>query len=157
MPMQPLAPGVTAPDFTLLDQHGRPQRLSKILETKAVVLYFYPKDETYGCTKQACFFRDSYEDFQALGAEVVGISADGVDSHKQFIAHHQLPFVLLSDPQRTVHHLYGVERSLFGMVGARITFVIDQHGIVRKQFDSLLNFSGHIAESLAVLQSLAAK
>ncbi len=144
-----------APDFTLLDQHGRPQRLSKILETKAVVLYFYPKNETYGCTKEACAFRDSYEDFTDLGVEVIGVSADGVDSHKDFIAHHQLPFLLLSDADRSVHKRYGVAQGILGLLSSRITFVIDQQGIIRKKFDSLTNFNGHVTESLAILKELA--
>lgn len=154
--MSRLTIGSPAPDFTLTDQHGQPQQLSKLLKTKAVVLYFYPKNETWGCTKEACAFRDSYEDFTDLGAEVVGISADSAVSHQDFIAHHQLPFVLLSDPDRAVQKLYGVERAMFGLLGARITFVIDQRGIVRKTFDSLIDFQGHVQESLAILRNLRA-
>ncbi len=144
-----------APNFTLPDQHGDLQSLLDILKTKAVVLYFYPKDGTYGCTKEACAFRDRYEDFLALGAEVIGVSADAIDSHQEFMTHHQLPFLLLSDPDRRVHKMYGVDRGFFGLVSARITFVIDQKGIIRKTFDSLIDFEGHVRESLAILKELA--
>ncbi len=152
--MSSLALGAQAPDFTLTDQYGRQQQLSTLLKTKAVVLYFYPKDGTYGCTKEACAFRDSYEDFTDLGAEVIGVSADPIDSHKTFNDQHQLPFLLLSDPDRSVHKLYGVDKGFFGLVSARITFVIDQKAIVRKTFDSLMDFKGHVTESLSILKGL---
>jgi thioredoxin-dependent peroxiredoxin len=150
--MPSLTLGSTAPDFSLLDQDGQLQSLSKILQKKAVVLYFYPKDETYGCTKEACAFRDTHEVFTDMGAEVIGISADDVNSHARFANRHQLPFLLLSDPQRKVHELYGVERGFFGLVSARVTFVIDRQGIIRQTFDSLINFNGHVEASLAILK-----
>ena len=106
--------GDRAPDFTLPDAEGRPVRLAELLSKKAVVLYFYPKDETPGCTAESCAFRDAYDDFTAAGAEVVGVSRDDGASHGRFAAHHKLPFVLLADPQGGVHELYGI-RSQIGI------------------------------------------
>jgi thioredoxin-dependent peroxiredoxin len=151
MPTLPI--GTPAPDFSLLDQEGNAQTLSNILKDKAVVLYFYPKNETYGCTKEACAFRDSHEVFTDLGAEVIGISADSVNSHQRFQNNHKLPFLLLSDPDRKVHQLYGVTKSFFGLVPGRVTFVIDRKGIVQKVFDSMMDFEGHVKESLSYLQA----
>src|SRR3989338_7689460 len=100
--------GDTAPDFTLQNQEGKPVRLKDFLGKKNIVLYFYPKDETPGCTKEACAFRDSYEVFKEEGAEVIGISSDSADSHRRFASHHRLPFTLLSDEGGEVRKLYGV-------------------------------------------------
>jgi thioredoxin-dependent peroxiredoxin len=150
MPALPI--GSAAPDFSLLDQRGELQTLSKILKDKAVVLYFYPKDETYGCTKEACAFRDSHEVFTDMGAVVIGVSADDVASHARFQKRHELPFLLLSDPGRKVHELYGVEKGFFGLISGRVTFVIDRKGIIRQTFDSLINFEGHVQASLAILK-----
>jgi peroxiredoxin Q/BCP len=144
--------GATAPDFTLLDQSGNTQTLSAILQHKAVVLYFYPKNETYGCTKEACAFRDSHEAFTDMGVEVIGVSADSVASHAQFGGHHKLPFILLSDPDKAVHKRYGVDKGFLGLLAARVTFVIDQQGIVRNVFDSLVDFEGHVKASMTALQ-----
>ena len=146
--------GHKAPDFILKDQNGAAFRLSEILKTHAVVLYFYPKDETYGCTKEACFFRDAFEDFVDAGAIVVGVSADSVASHEKFAENHRLPFTLLSDPDKAVHKKYGVEKGFLGILSARVTFVIDQQGVIRKTFDSLGNFEGHVKESLKVIKLL---
>ena len=109
-------PGDKAPDFTLPAQGGAPVRLSDRLGERVVVLYFYPKDDTPGCTKEACAFRDSYEVFTDAGAEVIGISSDSVDSHAAFAGHHKLPFTLLSDEGGKVRKKYGVPSSL-GPVG----------------------------------------
>lgn len=146
--------GSIAPDFTLMDQDGHEFSLSKALKSTAVVLYFYPKNETYGCTKEACAFRDRYEDFVEAGAQVVGVSADSISSHQLFIANRKLPFTLLSDPDKTVHRLYGVGTGLLGMFSKRITFVIDQQGIIKKTFDSLIDFEGHVEQSLKELRKI---
>jgi thioredoxin-dependent peroxiredoxin len=143
--------GDPAPDFTLLDQDGRPFSLSQALQSQAVVLYFYPKDETFGCTKEACHFRDSFEAFVDIGATVVGVSADSVDSHRQFIANRKLPFTLLSDPDKVVHRQYGVGTGLLGILNRRLTFVIDRQGIIRSRFDSSVDFKGHVTASLKAL------
>ena len=143
--------GDPAPDFTLLDQDGRPFTLSQALQSKAVVLYFYPKDETFGCTKEACHFRDAFVDFVDLGATVVGVSADSPESHRQFIANRKLPFTLLSDQDKAVHRKYGVGTGLLGILKRRLTFVIDAQGVIRGCFDSTLDFKGHVTASLNAL------
>jgi len=145
--------GERAPDFTLPDAAGQAVRLADLLARKVVVLYFYPKDETAGCTAEACAFRDAYEDFTAAGAEVVGVSRDDAASHTRFAAHHKLPFTLLSDADGTVHALYGIQSRL-GFLRDRVTFVIDRSGIVRKVFTSMINMRGHIQSSLPVVRGL---
>ncbi|HEX2901238.1 MAG TPA: peroxiredoxin [Bacteroidia bacterium] len=142
-----------APDFSLQDQTGKTFRLGDALKNGPVVLYFYPKNETYGCTKEACFFRDAYEDFVAAGTQVVGVSADSIASHQRFIANHRLPFTLLSDPSKAVHRLFGVEKGFLGILSPRVTFVIDRQGRICKSFSSSINIEGHVTESLKILQA----
>jgi thioredoxin-dependent peroxiredoxin len=149
-----VAVGMLAPDFTLPSQTGEPVRLHDLLQTHAVVLYFYPKDETPGCTAEACSFRDSYEVFKEAGAEVVGLSSDSVKSHQGFASHHQLPFTLLSDEGGKVRSLYGA-RSVLGLLPGRVTYVIDRSGVVRHVFSSQLNAQRHIQEALSALQSMS--
>lgn len=146
--------GTPAPEFELRNQNGHLVRLSDYLGIKNIVLYFYPKDETAGCTKEACGFRDSYEDFITAGAEVIGVSADSVDSHKLFALNRRLPFQLLSDPDNHVRKLYGVSGSLFGMIPGRETFVIDKKGVIRHHFSSQFQIDNHISESLEILKGL---
>ena len=145
--------GDTAPDFTLSSQTGEPISLKDFRGQKAVVLYFYPKDDTPGCTKESCGFRDSYETFTDVGAEVIGISGDSVSSHQQFASKYQLPFTLISDVGNKVRQLYGVPAT-FGLLPGRVTYVIDKEGVVRNIFNSQLNFQGHIDESLKTLQGM---
>lgn len=142
--------GDMALDFTLTSQEGEPISLKDFRGQKCVVLYFYPKDDTPGCTKESCGFRDRYEDFSQAGAEVIGISGDSIDSHQKFATKYQLPFTLLSDPGDRVRKLYGVPAT-FGLLPGRVTYVIDKDGIVRHIFNSQLNFQGHIDESLQTL------
>src|SRR3990167_5795797 len=143
--------GDTAPDFTLQNQEGKPVRLKDFLGKKNIVLYFYPKDETPGCTKEACAFRDSYEVFKEEGAEVIGISSDSADSHRRFASHHRLPFTLLSDEGGKVRKLYCVGSPL-GLIPGRVTFVIDQKRIVRHIFSSQFNAIRHVKEALVILK-----
>ncbi len=143
--------GDMAPDFELKDKDKNTVRLSDYRGEKNVVVYFYPKDETPGCTAQACSFRDSYEDFQQAGAEVIGISSDGSSSHEGFAANHRLPFVLLSDLTGSVRKAYGAY-DMFGMIPGRVTFVINKEGRVIHKFDSQLSPTKHIEESLHILQ-----
>jgi peroxiredoxin Q/BCP len=119
-----------------------------------VVLYFYPKDDTPGCTAQACSFRDQYEDFKDLGAEVVGISSDSVKSHQKFTAKHNLPFVLLADEKAEVRKLYEVPRALLGLLPGRVTYVIDKNGVVQYIFNSLSGAVDHVSKTKEVLQGL---
>ncbi len=145
--------GDLAPDFELLNQDGHPVRLADYLGKKNIVLYFYPKDETPGCVKEACGFRDSYEDFGAAGAEVLGVSADSVDSHKAFQRNRRLPFQLLSDPDNELSKKYGVTASLMGFLPGRETFVIGKTGRVLHHFSSHFQIDGHISEALDVLKT----
>lgn len=147
--------GDTAPDFTLPSQTGTSVKLSD-LRGKSVVLFFYPKDDTPGCTKESCAFRDQYEVFQNVGAEVIGVSADSPESHQRFAAKYQLPFTLLSDTGNQVRKLYGVPATL-GLLPGRVTYVIDQQGVVQHIFNSQFNFQGHIDESLKTLQQIGAR
>jgi thioredoxin-dependent peroxiredoxin len=126
--------GDLAPDFTLSAQSGAPVSLGDFLGKTALVLYFYPKDNTSVCTAEACAFRDSYEVFKDAGAEVIGISSDSVESHQQFAAAHRLPFNLLSDVGGVIRKRYGVPTA-FGLPG-RVTYIIDRQGIVRHIFFS---------------------
>ena len=147
--------GDVAPDFTLPDQLGAPVRLGDLVGRKTVVLYFYPKDDTPGCTIEARAFRDSYEEFSAQGAQVVGVSSDSVRSHRRFAQRHDLPFLLLSDADGAVRRLYGVEKTL-GLLPGRVTYVIDQTGVVRHVYSSQLRATRHPREALMVLSALGA-
>ena len=145
--------GDQAPDFELPDANGQKVRLYDWVGTKNIVLFFYPKDDTPGCTKEACAFRDSYESFQDLGAEVIGISSDGEQSHQSFAEKHRLPYTLLSDVGSKVRKLYGVPKTL-GIFPGRVTYLIDKEGMVRHIFSSQLNILGHINEALDILKSI---
>ena len=142
--------GARAPEFTLPDASGKDVRLADF-RGRPVVLYFYPKDDTPGCTKEACSFRDQYEDFQDAGAVVLGVSSDSAESHRKFAARHRLPFTLLSDRGGRVRKLYGVPATL-GLLPGRVTFVIDGGGVVRHVFSSQLDATRHVAEALEVLR-----
>jgi peroxiredoxin Q/BCP len=145
--------GDKVPDFTLKAQDGTQVRLYDLLAQKPVVLFFYPKDNTPGCTKEACSFRDRYSVFQTQGAEVVGISADTVFSHQQFASAYQLPFLLLSDDGNKIRSLFGVPSTLMILPG-RVTYVIDQQGVVCQIFNSQLDVEGHIDTALKAIQSI---
>lgn len=144
--------GKEAPDFTL---SGEPETVSlrSFRGKSVVVLFFYPKDGTAICTKEACSFRDSYQDFSDSGATVIGISSDSVDSHKEFAQQHRLPFLLLSDPDGKVRKLYNVKPTL-GIMPGRATFVVDKEGIIRHSFQSQLDATKHVNEALRSVKSL---
>jgi peroxiredoxin Q/BCP len=148
--------GDKAPDFTLTSQAAQAVRLSDRLGERTVVLYFYPKDETPGCTKEACAFRDSYEVFAQAGAEVIGVSSDSADKHAAFAGHHQLPFTLLSDDKGEVRKSYGVPSTL-GLLPGRVTYVIDRTGTVRHIFSSQINIGRHVNDALDVVKQLQAE
>lgn len=141
------------PDFTLPDADGRPVSLHDFRGKAAVVLYFYPKDNTSICTAQACSFRDSYEAFREAGAEVIGVSADPVASHRQFAERQRLPFRLLSDVGGSLRVRYGVAKTLWLLPG-RVTYLIDRAGIVRHIFSSQFQAARHVAEALRVLREI---
>lgn len=151
--MTSIKAGDPAPNFSLPSQSGKIVSLQDFLGKKCVVLYFYPKDDTPGCTAESCAFRDRYEVFQEAGAEVIGISADSPDSHQRFATKYQLPFTLLSDADNQIRKSYGVPPTLFVLPG-RVTYVIDKEGIVRHVFDSQFDFKAHVEEALKTLQGI---
>jgi peroxiredoxin Q/BCP len=144
--------GDKIPSFSLQDQNGEVFSIDNFLGTTAMVIYFYPKDDTPGCTKEACSFRDTYSEFRDLNAKVIGISADNVASHKKFAEKYNLPFTLLSDTNNKVRKLFGVPGSLFGLIPGRVTYIVDKNGIVTEIYDNMFNAEGHIEESLKALQ-----
>jgi peroxiredoxin Q/BCP len=148
-----MKPGDRAPDFELPASQGRTVKLADFRGKKTIVLYFYPKDETPGCTAEACSFRDEYEDFTAAGAEVIGVSDDSVASHDQFAEHHHLPFVLASDTGGALREKMGVKKTL-GMLKGRVTFVIDRDGVIRDRFDSQIRFKAHVSHALELVKQL---
>lgn len=149
-----LKEGDKAPDFTLKTQDGAEVTLSKVLQKSCVVLYFYPKDDTPGCRKEACLFRDMHKEFREAGAEIFGVSVDAVDSHKKFQQKYNLTFTLLADPDKKVVELYGV-KSLLG-IAKRVTFVMDKTGVIRKIYPDV-DVSLHGQEVLTFVKSLTAK
>lgn len=146
-----IAVGDVAPEITLPDQDGTPVSLSAF-RGRWLVVYFYPADDSPGCTKESCAFRDAYEDFTDLGAEVVGISGDSTESHKAFADKHRLPFTLLADTDGEAKRAFGVRSSL-GVLPGRTTYVIDPEGVVRKVFNSQLQFARHHREALDTIRA----
>jgi peroxiredoxin Q/BCP len=144
--------GDRVPNFSLPSQTGTTFNIGDLIGKKSLVIYFYPKDDTPGCTAESCAFRDSYEVFTDAGAEVIGISADSPQSHQQFAQKYNLPFTLLSDSDNRVRKLFGVPSTLFVLPG-RVTYIIDKAGIVRHIFDSMLDFKAHVTESLNTIKS----
>ena len=132
--------------FTAVKQDGTAFD-SNSIQNKPVVIYFYPKDNTPGCTTQACSFRDAYQDFQDLGAEVIGVSGDSVSSHQNFQQKHKLPFVLLSDSDRKLRKLFGVPTALFGLIPGRVTYVFNASGKAIYIFDNM-SAKNHIIKAL---------
>ena len=159
--------GHAAPEFEKTTQKGETITLAKLRGVegegtggskakgnRAVVLYFYPKDETPGCTAEACSFRDAYEDFVDAGAVVVGVSADSLASHEQFAAHHRLPFELISDEDGALRRAYNVPTSMLGLLPGRVTYVIDRDGKVQHVFNSQLQAKRHVEEALEVVRRI---
>jgi thioredoxin-dependent peroxiredoxin len=145
--------GEAMPETNVVGEAGPVQLRDRV--GKTLVVYFYPKDETPGCTAEACGFRDRYEDFVAAGAEVIGISRDSGESHASFKQHHKLPFTLLSDPGGKVASQWGVGKTL-GILPGRVTFVFDRGGVCRHRFDSQLRAGKHVDEALAIVKKLSA-
>lgn len=144
-----------APDFELPDGSGKSVRLSSYKGVNSVVVYFYPKDDTEICTKQACSFRDSYAKFQDKGAVILGISDDSTESHAAFATKYKLPFTLLSDKDGRVRKLYGVKKK-FGIIPGRVTFVLDREGIVRHVYSALVESYQHVYEALGTISATQA-
>ncbi len=145
--------GDLAPDFTLPTQDGSEVSLASLVARGPLVLFFYPKDETAGCTAEVCSFRDAHETFVEAGAVVVGISSDDVDSHQRFASRHRLPYTLLADRGGKVRAAFGVKKTL-GLLPGRVTYVIDRDRRVRHVHDAQILATSHVGEALAVVQRL---
>ncbi len=152
--MKKIEVGSDVPSFTLKDQYGESFSIDSVLGKKNLVIYFYPKDESAGCTRQACLFRDQFDQFAEADAMIIGISAQSVKSHAEFARHHRLKFTLLSDPGNKVRKLFGVPGDLFGLVPGRVTYVINQDGKVVYTFNSQSRVEKHVEESLRILREL---
>jgi len=149
-----LKSGDQIPHFQLKDQNKVLVDSKQLIGDKALVLFFYPKDDTPGCTAEACAFRDQFEVFVEAGAQVVGISADSPDSHKAFALKHKLPYTLLSDDNNQLRKQFGVPKSMLGLLPGRVTYIMDKDGIIRHTFNSQFNVNKHVEEALKVISSL---
>lgn len=148
-----LGVGDKIPEFSTKDDHGQDFYSNTIIGKTPLVIYFYPKNFTPGCTKEACDFRDSYADFKALGAEVIGISSDSVKSHERFKRRYQLPFIFLSDRKGKLRKLFGVKSELLGLLPGRETYVVDKNGVIQLKFNSM-NASKHFHKAITKLKEI---
>ena len=151
-PMTEIKTGSTIPLFALSDQEGHEFDIKSVLGKKNLVIYFYPKDDTPGCTKEACSFRDQFEVFSEADAVIIGISGQSVKSHKEFAEKHRLPFTLLSDEGNKIRNLFGVPTNFLGLLPGRVTYVADKMGKVIYIFNSQTQASKHVEEALRVLK-----
>lgn len=145
--------GDKIPNFTALTVDGATFSSTSVVGEKPVVIYFYPKDNTPQCTAQACSFRDKYEDFTDLGAEVIGISSDGLASHEKFKQQYKLPFILLSDADKKIQKLFGVPKALFGILPGRVTYVADKNGLIIMVFNNIMA-ANHIPKALTAVKRI---
>jgi thioredoxin-dependent peroxiredoxin len=152
--MNEIKVGSSIPAFTLLDQNGNLFDINSVIGTKNLVIYFYPKDDSPGCTKEACSFRDQFEVFKEADAVIIGISGQSVESHKEFAEKHRLSFILLSDEGNKIRKQFGVPSDLLGLLPGRVTFVADKKGKVIFVFNSQKQAAKHVDEALRVLKKL---
>jgi peroxiredoxin Q/BCP len=143
--------GDKVPHFKAKDTNGLDFDSANLVGKKPLVIYFYPRDNTPGCITEACSFRDQYEDFKDLGAEVIGISSDSVASHQHFRAQYKLPFILLSDSDKKIRKLFGVPTAILGLLPGRVTYVIDTEGTIVMLFDSLFA-AKHLPKALEAMK-----
>ena len=143
--------GEKAPDFSLLDQDGKIRSLKKL--QKPLVLFFYPKDNTPGCTAEACSFRDEYEEFKKLNYEVWGVSGDSTESHNQFAKTYKLPFPLLFDSNNSLRRAFRISNFL-GVIPGRVTFIIDKNKTIIHLYSNLANGPAHVEESIKFIKTL---
>ncbi len=153
-PTHTLVKGQSVVPFTLKDQNDSLFTISDFIGKKNLVIYFYPKDDTPGCTKEACKFRDEFEIFTELDAIVIGISADSPESHQKFAKKYNLPFTLLSDPENQVRNSFGVKPEFLGIIPGRVTFIVDRTGTIQYVFNSLSKAEQHVEEAKKILISL---
>jgi thioredoxin-dependent peroxiredoxin len=146
--------GEQAPHIKGLNQEGSLVDTNTYIGSKNLIIYFYPKDETKGCTAQACSFRDAYEDFKDLNCEVIGISGDNEASHKNFAEHHRLPFILLSDKNKEIRKAFQVPKDFLGLIPGRYTFVINKEGVIIDIFHDAINMQKHVQTALEKIKSL---
>jgi len=144
--------GSTIPSFTLPDQNGELFDINTVLGKKNLVIYFYPKDDTPGCTAQACSFRDQFEVFTEADAVIIGISGQSVESHKEFALKHRLTFTLLSDEGNNIRKQFGVPTNFLGLLPGRVTYVADKTGKVIYIFNSQTQATKHVDEALRILK-----
>lgn len=154
MSAKKLTTGDKIPHFELRDQDNRLFKMSEHLGKYPLVIYFYPKDDTPGCTAEACSFRDQYEDFTVHEAKVIGISSDTVQSHKDFAEKYRLPFTLLSDPDEQVRQKFGVPGSFLGLFPGRVSYVVDEEGIIQSVYNSQSKATQHVEEAISQLKSM---
>lgn len=152
--MNKLQVGSEISKFSLKNQYNTDIHIADLIGKKSLVIYFYPKDDTPGCTAEACSFRDEYEYFVEMGAEVIGISADSVESHKKFADKYHLSFTLLSDIDNQIRKQFGVPTDMFGLIPGRVTYIIDKSGIIRHIFKAQFNAKKHISVALKTLKEM---
>jgi peroxiredoxin Q/BCP len=146
--------GSSIPSFTMPDQNGNMFNINSVLGKKNLVIYFYPKDDSPGCTAQACSFRDQFEVFREADAVIIGISGQSVESHKEFAEKHRLSFTLLSDEGDKLRKQFGVPTNLLGLLPGRVTYIADKTGRVIHIFDSQTKATKHVEEALRILKEL---
>jgi peroxiredoxin Q/BCP len=156
MPLSTPRVGDLAPDFPIPQDDGTRTTLASFRGQAEVVLFFYPKDDSPGCTAEACSFRDQYQAFRDAGAEVIGVSPDSAESHRLFAERHRLPYRLLTDSDGTLRTLYGVPKTL-GLIPGRVTYLIDRSGTIRHVFSSQFRPAKHVEEALRVLAEIRAE
>jgi thioredoxin-dependent peroxiredoxin len=149
--MNEIKTGSTIPSFTLPDQNGNLFDINSVLGKKNLVIYFYPKDDSPGCTAQACSFQDQFEVFKEADAVISGISGQSVESHKEFALKHRLTFTLLSDEGNKIRKQFGVPTNLLGLLPGRVTYVADKTGKVIYIFNSQIQATKHVDEALRIL------
>jgi len=155
--MKKIEVGSKIPQFTLPDQHGNNFDISSVLGKKNLVIYFYPKDDSPGCTAEACYFQDQFEVFKQANAEVIGISGQSVESHKDFAEKYRLTYTLLSDEGNSIRKLFGVPSNVLGLLPGRVTYLVDKSGTVIYMFNSQSQATKHVDEALKILQQLESK
>ena len=148
----PVKVGDQMPQFILKDQLGKDFNSENYRGKVAMVIYFYPKDDTPGCTKEACSFRDAYEVFNDKNIKVIGISSDSVESHKNFADKYDLPFILLADTDKKVRKLFDVPSSALGLLPGRVTYIVNKQGQIIYIYNSMFNAEKHVEESLKMLK-----